>query len=313
MNGTPPKTVVVALGGNALLRQGEPPEAEVQRVHVAEAAETIARIAAVYNLVVTHGNGPQVGLLALQAAALKAPKPYPLDILGAESEGMIGYMLEQELAGRLQDREVATLLTLVEVDSADPAFAKPGKPIGAFYDKSEARRLRERFGWTLMEIGDAVRRVVPSPAPRRVLELHAIRLLLAAGVVTICAGGGGIPVTAEDAGFKGIEAVIDKDRTAALLARELEADQLVILTDVSAVCDQWSEPGAREIRRATPDRLRALDFAAGSMLPKVEAACDFVTATGRPAAIGSLRDGFAVAGGQAGTRIFAGDGVMEYY
>jgi carbamate kinase len=304
--------VVVALGGNALLRRGEPLEAEVQRRNVAAAAAAIAGLAGAWRVVVTHGNGPQVGLLALQAAAYRSVAPYPLDILGAESEGMIGYVIEQELAARLGGREVATLLTQVAVDPGDPAFAAPSKPIGPVYGEAEARRLAEERGWSIARDGEHFRRVVASPTPRRILEIGTIGLLVAAGVVVICAGGGGVPVAISEGGVYGVEAVIDKDRSAALLARELAAEALLILTDVPAVFAHWDTPRARAIRKASPRALRAFAFDPGSMGPKVEAACDFAAATGRRAGIGALADAAAILDGAAGTTVEA-DAELEWY
>jgi carbamate kinase len=300
--------VVMALGGNALLRRNEAPEAEIQRTNVLHAVATsVAPIAREHRVVVTHGNGPQIGLLALQAAALSSVRPYPLDLLGAESEGMIGYLIEQALADELPDRDIATLLTQVEVDPADPAFAAPTKPIGAIYDEREARELGARHAWTFAPEAGGYRRVVPSPAPLRIRELRTIRLLVEAGVIVICAGGGGIPVaiTAEG-GVRGVEAVIDKDHAAALLAEQLGADALLLLTDVSAVWTKWpAGADGRPIGRTTPAALRAYRFAPGSMAPKVAAACRFAERTGRVAAIGAMDDAQAILAGQAGTLIAA--------
>jgi carbamate kinase len=296
--------VVVALGGNALLRRREQPEAEVQRKNVLTAvAKSVAPVARKHRVVVTHGNGPQVGLLALQAAVLSDVKPYPLDVLGAESEGMIGYLIEQALTEELPGRDVATLLTQVEVDLADPGFANPTKPIGPVYGERDARALTARNGWTFAREGEGYRRVVASPAPRRIRELNAVRLLVNAGVLVICAGGGGIPVavTAER-GLRGIEAVIDKDLSAALLAEELGVDALLLLTDVPAVWTKWPVSAeSRPIGRTTPTELRSYAFAAGSMAPKVEAACRFVERTGRIAAIGAMEDAPAILDGRKGT------------
>jgi carbamate kinase len=296
--------VVLALGGNALLRRNEPLEAEVQRRNVLTAvAKSVAPIAREHSLVITHGNGPQIGLLALQTAAFKQVEAYPLDVLGAESEGMIGYLIEQALSGMLPGREVATLLTLVEVDPADPAFATPNKPIGPVYGDSDARELMARFGWTFARELSGYRRVVASPAPQRIREIKTIRLLVNAGAIVICAGGGGVPVTVTAEGaLRGVEAVVDKDRSAALLAERLGADALLLLTDVSAVWTTWP-PSAndRPIGRTTPAELRTYDFAPGSMAPKVDAACWFAEATGRLAAIGSMEEAQAILDGQAGT------------
>ena len=295
--------VLVALGGNALLRRGELPAAELQRHRVEEAADAIAALANENDVVVTHGNGPQVGLLALQSAAVPGVPPYPLDVLGAESEGMIGYLLEQALGNRLPGRPVATLLTQVVVDAGDPAFGSPTKPIGALYDEDTARRLARERGWSVAPEGAGWRRVVPSPEPLDVVELTTIRLLVDAGVVVVCAGGGGIPVVRTEGWLRGIEAVIDKDLAAAFLGRVLEADALLLLTDVAAVERDFGTDAAAPIARATPEELRTLEFASGSMGPKVEAACRFAEATGRRAAIGALEQAAAVAAGTAGTQI----------
>jgi carbamate kinase len=306
--------VVVALGGNALLRRGEPLEAEVQRHNAAAAAESLAPLAADHQIVVTHGNGPQVGLLALQAAAYAAVPPYPLDVLGAESEGMIGYLLEQELENRLPDAEVCTLLTQVEVDPDDPAFREPSKPIGPVYHEATAQALADQRGWAVAPDGEGYRRVVPSPKPKRVIELSTIRLLVRAGVLVICAGGGGIPVVVDAGGaVHGVEAVVDKDHAAALLAGSLGAEALLLLSDVDAVHTGWRTADDRPVREATPDQLRAYDFAPGSMGPKVEAVCAFVEATGGTAAIGDLGDATALLDGAAGTRVRPGTGVIEWY
>ncbi|MFD2250754.1 carbamate kinase [Pseudochelatococcus lubricantis] len=298
--------VVVALGGNALLRRGEPMTAEVQRANVRKAAAALADLARDHTVVVAHGNGPQVGLLALQAAAYKDVAPYPLDILGAESVGMIGYLVEQELANALPaDTRLATLLTQIEVERDDPAFARPQKPIGPVYDDAEAARARSAHGWPMVEeVKGRWRRVVPSPLPKRITQIGAIRLLVDAGVIVVCAGGGGIPVIRnQDGELEGIEAVIDKDRAAGLLAGQLDADAFLMLTDVEAVYEGWGTPGQRAIREATPAMLSALSFQAGSMGPKVEAACAFAATGGRVAGIGRLEDARAILEGEAGTRV----------
>jgi carbamate kinase len=294
---------VIALGGNALLRRGEAAEAATQREHVLEVASAVAALAADDELVITHGNGPQVGLLALEADAYKAVAPYPLDILGAESQGMIGYLLLQALGDALPEREVVALLTQVLVEADDPAFMCPTKPIGPVYSESVARRLAADRGWTVARDGKYFRRVVASPAPQGIVELQAIDRLVAAGSLVICAGGGGIPIVAESGGLRGVEAVIDKDLTAALLAEELGAGRLIVLTDVPYVERDWGTAAASPIRAATPAELRELSFAAGSMSPKIEAACRFVERTGGEASIGSLAELGAIARGEAGTQI----------
>jgi carbamate kinase len=300
--------VVAALGGNALLRRGQELSAENQRENARAACRALAPVALEHELVIAHGNGPQVGLLALQGSAYTAVDTYPLDVLGAQTEGMIGYMLQQELGNELpQERHLATLLTQIEVDSEDPAFADPTKPIGPIYDEDESKRLAKEKGWEFRPDGDSFRRVVPSPLPKRIFEIEAIRTLLEHGCVVICAGGGGIPTRYVDepvpAGKRlvGVEAVIDKDLASALLAIDLEADVLAIVTDVDAVYSDWGTPDQRAIRRASPDSLAGSEFAAGSMGPKVRAACEFVARTGKRAAIGSIADTQALVRGEAGT------------
>ena len=296
--------VVAALGGNALLRRGEPADAETQRRNVAEAVASLAEIAAGNELIVTHGNGPQVGLLALQALAYPDVRPYPLDVLGAESEGMVGYLLEQELQNELPDHDVATLLTQVIVDPDDPAFESPSKPVGPVYDEDEARRLAVERGWSVARDGERWRRVVPSPEPRSIVELGTIRLLVERGVIVICAGGGGIPVVALGAGrLHGVEAVIDKDLAAALLAQQLEADALLLLTDVPAIEVGGENGHGRALRCATSEKVRALALPRGSMGPKAEAAARFADATGGIAVIAALEDAQAALHGLAGTSV----------
>jgi carbamate kinase len=294
--------VVIALGGNAIAAHGAELGAASQRARVAEAVAALADIARVHDVVITHGNGPQVGLLALQAYSHRAIDPYPLDVLGAETEGQIGYLLESELAAVFPSSDIATLLTQVEVDAADPAFLAPTKPIGPVLDTADARDFEKRLGWSFAPAGTGLRRLVPSPEPRHIREIRAIELLIAAGVLVICAGGGGIPVVCEaDGAPVGVEAVVDKDLTAALLARQLGADSLLLLTDVPCVYADW--PTAEvPIGHAKPEELRAMDLEAGSMAPKVEAACRFADAGGR-AAIGRLEDARDVLAGSAGTQV----------
>lgn len=299
--------VVVALGGNALLKRGEPMTAGVQRTNVRVAAEALAPIAAANELVISHGNGPQIGLLALQGAAYKPDEAYPLDVLGAQTEGAIGYMIEQEL-GNILPFEVpfASILTMIEVSPDDPAFGDPTKFIGPVYDKAEADRIAAEKGWSFKPDGDKWRRVVPSPEPKRIFEIRPLRWLLEKGTVVICAGGGGIPTMYQpgaDRKLVGVEAVIDKDLASELLARELDADVFIMLTDADAVFVDWGKPTQRQIRRASPAGLRAFSFPAGSMGPKVDAACRFVAATGRTAAIGALKDLPRIVAGEAGTTI----------
>ncbi len=298
--------VVIALGGNALLRRGEPLTAENQRANVKIAAGAIADvIQAGHRVVIAHGNGPQVGLLALQGAAYKPDEAYPLDVLGAETEGMIGYLIEQELENALpKGARVATLLTQVEVDADDPAFGHPTKPVGPVYDKSTADTLSEKHKWIFAKDGEQYRRVVASPAPQAIPDIGIIRLLVDVGVTVICAGGGGIPVMRQkNGGLIGIEAVIDKDLASALLAESLNADALLLLTDVDGVYHNWGQPNQKKIERASPRDLRASAFPAGSMGPKVIAACDFASGSGRMSGIGALKDACKILQRKAGTII----------
>jgi carbamate kinase len=305
--------IVVALGGNALLRRGEPMTAETQRSNVRRAAAALAPLfAAGHQLVISHGNGPQVGLLALQAAAGPADGSYPLDVLDAESEGMVGYLIEQELENVLpRGSLVATLLTQVLVDRRDKAFRKPSKPIGPIYNRARAEALAASRGWSIAEDGKGWRRVVASPEPMRILEARVIELLVAQGVTVICAGGGGIPVAERgDGSLAGVEAVIDKDLASALLGWQLRADRLLLLTDVDAVYLDWGTASARAITQAGPDALDPRRFAPGSMRPKLEAAMRFAAKAGKPAAIGRLEDAVDIVAGTAGTRITAGTGIV---
>ncbi len=299
--------VVVALGGNALARRGGPLDTASQRANVRRAAAAVAELAREHELVLTHGNGPQIGLLALQAESCSELPAPPLDVLGAESEGLIGYLIDQELSALLPGREVATLLTQVEVDPSDPAFARPSKPIGPVHPEARARALAAQRGWALVRDGSGFRRAIASPEPLRIRELRAIRLLLEAGVIVVCAGGGGIPVAAAPGGgLRGLEAVIDKDLASALLATQLGAQALLLLTDVPAVFENWPQPGKRPLRDVSARELRRLRFEAGSMAPKVEAACRFVEKGGGFAAIGALEDAARLLAGEAGTRVALG-------
>lgn len=296
--------ILVALGGNALLKRGEPASAAVQQRNVELAAASLAELADGHELIVTHGNGPQVGLLALQSEAYRDVEPYPLDVLDAESEGMVGHLLEVALRNALPERDVVTVLTEVVVGADDPAFTRPTKPIGPVYSAADARHLTAERGWAMGADGDGYRRLVASPEPHAIPELPSLRLLTDAGALVICAGGGGIPVTVNGLGeMRGVEAVVDKDLTSALLARRLEADLFLMLTDVDAVRLGWGTSEERALPAATTAELRRIGFAAGSMGPKVDAGCRFVEATGRRAAIGSLADAARVVRGEAGTQI----------
>ena len=295
--------VVAALGGNALLRRGEPLTAEAQRANVKISAESLAEIIrAGHQLVVTHGNGPQVGLLALQGAAYKPDEAYPLDVLGAETEGMIGYIIEQELENALDhNRPVATLLTQVLVDKNDPAFSNPTKFVGPVYEREEAETKAEAAGWHIAQDGDKWRRVVPSPKPLEIPDMRVLQLLLEQGVVVICAGGGGIPILRRENGSMiGIEAVIDKDAASALLASQLGADALLLLTDVDAIYRDFGKDTAAPIHKLTLDEARKLDLPAGSMGPKMDAACNFAE-SGGISGIGRLEDALDILNLRTGT------------
>lgn len=291
--------LVVAIGGNALLKRGDVMSAEIQRANMAAAAQSLAEACRGHEVAMVHGNGPQVGLLAIETGLYPAAPPYPFDILGAESQGMIGYIIAQALQRAMPDRAVAALLTRVRVDPADTAFSHPDKPVGPFYEAGDIAALSPR-GWTFARDGDKMRRVVPSPAPAEIIELPAIESLMASGFVTICCGGGGIPV---DGSGQGMEAVVDKDWTAALLAESLMADRLVILTDVDGVYADWDTRDKRLLSEISPDMLQGMSFAKGSMAPKVAAACRFAANTGKPAVIGNLHDAGRVIAGKAGTKI----------
>ncbi len=301
--------IVIALGGNALLKRSDPMTTEVQRRNVGIAAAAIAPLAAEHSIVVAHGNGPQVGLLSLQAEAYHGAEPYPLDVLDAGTQGMIGYLIQQELRSLLPDMQVATLLTMIVVDPHDPAFGNPTKFVGPVYPKDAADRLAAEKGWAFRQDGTAWRRVVPSPQPRRILEIEPITWLLDRGALVICAGGGGIPTVYPASGpgqLAGVEAVIDKDLASELLAEDVGADLFLMATDVDGVYLDWGTPRQRRLDRVTPGELAAHGFAAGSMGPKVEAAVRFVSKTGKRAAIGSLADIEAVVTGDAGTNVVPG-------
>ncbi|MFA0439959.1 carbamate kinase [Vibrio sp. 10N.286.49.C2] len=300
------QTIVVALGGNALLRRGEPLEADVQRHNIEIAVATISKIAQEYNVVLVHGNGPQVGLLALQGLEYKKVNPYPLDVLGSETQGMIGYMLMQEFKNQMPSVNVTCMLTQMTVDPNDPAFANPTKPIGPIYSKEEACELAEKFHWTVKPDGDFYRRVVPSPQPTGIIEHDAITKLVDEGHLVICTGGGGIPVKKENGKLIGVEAVIDKDMSAAYLAKQLNADALLILTDADAVYLDWGKPTQHALRSTTIGELAKHQFDEGSMGPKIDASCEFIKQGGKVVGIGSLEQGIKILEGTAGTNIVKG-------
>jgi carbamate kinase len=308
--------VVVALGGNALLRRGEPMTAENQRRNVRAFATALAPIATDHQLVIGHGNGPQVGLLAQQGAAHTKVATYPLDVLGAQTEGMIGYMIEQELGNLLPfERPFATMLTMVEVDPNDPAFESPAKFIGPVYTQEEAEHLAAEKHWSFKPDGKAWRRVVASPEPKRIFELRPIRWLLERNAIVIAAGGGGIPTMHERGNghlLRGVECVIDKDLTSELLARDLDADLFVMLTDADAVYLDWGSPHQKAIRRASPAALGTMTFPERSMGPKVRAACRFAAATGKRAVIGALSDLTRIVAGDAGTTVSSTESGIQY-
>ncbi len=300
--------IVAALGGNALLRRGEKPDAYVQAANVARAVAALAPLADEHELVLTHGNGPQVGVLALQSASdPQLSTPYPFDVLGAQTQGMIGYWLLQALQNNLPGRQVAAIINQTLVAASDPALMNPTKFIGEVYDEQTAKRLADERGWVVKPDGEHWRRVVGSPRPQRVVETRLIRLLLNSGAVVVCAGGGGVPVIRNEQGLlSGVEAVVDKDLTTSVLAEALDADVLLILTDVPNVIRGYGTPEAEPVLRATPASLQREGFAAGSMGPKVDAACRFVEVTGDMAAIGRLEDAQEILAGKAGTIITPG-------
>ena len=297
--------IVAALGGNALLRRGEKPDASVQAANIARAVVALAPLALEHELVLTHGNGPQVGVLALQSASdPQLTTPYPFDVLGAQTQGMIGYWLLQALQNTLPGRQVAAIINQTLVSAADPAFENPTKFIGEVYEEERAKALAAERDWTVKQDGSGWRRVVGSPRPQRVVETRLIRLLLGSGAVVVCAGGGGVPVIRDETGrLSGVEAVVDKDLTTSVLAEALDADVLMILTDVPHVLRGFGTPEEEPVLRATPATLHSEEFAAGSMGPKVDAACRFVEVTGDMAAIGRVEDAVEILAGRAGTII----------
>jgi carbamate kinase len=303
----------VALGGNALLRRGEPLEADSQTRAARAAAGLLAKVAASHQLIVTHGNGPQVGLLALMSDAYKDTAAYPLDVLGSETEGQIGYVLELALSNAIPDQETVAVLTRVVVDADDQAFSAPSKFIGPVYSEAAARSLAERHGWKVRPDGTDWRRVVPSPEPQRIVQLDAIESLVNAGFLVVCTGGGGIPVLEDRHGHqRGVEAVIDKDLASALLASDLRVDTLVLATDVDAVYEGYGTPEQRPIANSTPTTLRSRKFAAGSMSPKVEAVCRFVERAGGRGVIGSLDQIDQLLVGRAGTQVVPDSHELTY-
>lgn len=305
--------VVIALGGNALLRRGERADADVQMENVRIAAKAVADIAKEHNVVLTHGNGPQVGLLALQADAYKDVKPYPFDVLGAESQGMIGYMVAQCVGNNLPDRQVVNIITQTEVDPADPAYTDPRKFVGPVYDKETAEKLAAERGWTIAADGKYFRRVVPSPQPKKIVEIDTIRQLVDAGAMVIASGGGGIPVIRNPEGkLEGSEAVIDKDMSASIMAAELDADALLILTDAPSIALNWGTPEQSEIKEVSPEKLKEYNFAKGSMGPKVDAVCRFAETGKGFGAVGRLEDALDILNGKAGTIIRKGAEFKQY-
>jgi carbamate kinase len=282
---------------------------EVQRKNIEIAARAIAPLAAEHSIVVVHGNGPQVGLLSLQADAYRGAEPYPLDVLDAGTQGMIGYLIQQELRSLLPPEcQVTTLLTMILVDPDDPAFGNPTKFVGPVYPKQDADKLAGEKGWSFRQDGESWRRVVPSPKPRTILEIQPITWLLDRGAVVICAGGGGIPTMHPAGGgpaILGVEAVIDKDLAGELLARDVGADLFLMATDVDGVYLDWGTPQARRLGQVSASDLADHSFAAGSMGPKVKAAVNFAGKTGKRAAIGALDDITAIVAGTAGTNVVA--------
>lgn len=298
--------IVVALGGNALARRGQQASAENLRANVREAMVDLSKVAMEHQLVVTHGNGPQVGLLALQNLAYSEVESYPLDILGAETQGMLGYVIGQELMNSIgMKRHMVTILTTTVVNGDDPAFGRPTKFVGPVYEQAEAEALATKYGWTIAQDGQHWRRVVPSPEPVQIRQSESIDRILNLGLIVLCGGGGGVPVVVDRATdtMRGVEAVVDKDASSAVLATEIGADMLLLLTDGDAVCLDWGTPEERAIRTASPAALREFDFAEGSMGPKVEAACRYAEATGGEAVIGSLDKIAEILTGRSGTRI----------
>ncbi|WP_281645231.1 carbamate kinase [Parendozoicomonas sp. Alg238-R29] len=309
--------VVMALGGNAILQRGQPLEAHIQRENIRTAARSIAAVAKHHQVVLTHGNGPQVGLLALMNEAYEEVNNYPLDVLGAQTQGMIGFMFEQELRNEMPGKKICTVSTQTIVDPSDPAFENPDKFVGPVYTYEEAQVIKNANpAWVLKEDGNYFRRVVPSPHPKEILELPSLRHIVASGDITvICGGGGGIPVRRDSEGkLHGVEAVVDKDRASRALAEGIEADGLILLTDVPAVETNYGQPGSRRIKECTPQEFEAFPFAAGSMKPKVESVCHFVRAGGKFGAIGALDSAEDILTGKSGTFVKVDvPGGIKYY
>lgn len=296
---------MIALGGNAMLVRGEAPDSAIQIDHVARVAPALAKAASEHQVVLVHGNGPQVGMLALESAADPTlTRPYPFSDLVAETQGVMGYWLQQGLANAGLSKPVVTLVTQTVVDRSDPAFADETKFVGSLYPEQRARELALANGWTVRRDGTGWRRVVASPVPQRIVEIGTAKALLDLGTTVVLAGGGGVPVVEGLHGLEGVDAVVDKDYVAALIATVIEADALVILTDVPGVLTGFGTPQERPLGDVTTAELQAMSFPAGSMGPKVAAVCRFVSATGARAAIGSLQDVSRVIEGAAGTQVF---------
>ncbi|MHA2715690.1 carbamate kinase [Vibrio owensii] len=297
--------IVVAVGGNALLQRGEVMSCENQQKSIAQTASSLAELSKNYRLVIVHGNGPQVGLLSLQNNAYKDCPPYPFDVLGAETQGMIGYLIQQGLNAAIEDRYTTTILTRIVVDENDPAVADPSKFIGPVYTEEQAKQLAEANHWVVKPDGSHWRRVVPSPKPQEILEIKAIKDLLEKEHLVICGGGGGAPVIEKDGAYVGFEAVIDKDMTAALIAEQIGAEHLLILTDGTHVCLNWGTPQEQKLENVTLEQMKQYSFPAGSMGPKVDACCQFVEKTGQSGHIGDLSFALEIIEGKSGTHIQA--------
>lgn len=307
--------VVIALGGNALVRRGQEVNAQNLRTNVRASMGALAKVAMEHSLVLTHGNGPQVRLLALQNLAYTDVAAYPLDILGAETQGMLGYVVGQELMNAVKLRkEMATILTTTVVSPDDPAYANPTKFVGPVYRQADAEAMAERYGWTIAKDGDWWRRVVPSPTPLYIRQANTIKRIIDLGLIVLCVGGGGVPVflDEEERRMTGTEAVIDKDIASAVLARDIQADRFMMLTDANAVYLDWGTSSQRAIKTVSPEVLAGYPFPASSMGPKVDAAVHYSEGSHGEVVIGSLRDVDAILEGEAGTRIFPGAPLTFY-